>query len=707
MPKEATVKVRDAAAILGVSTSTIRNWEKAGKLRASRDPSNSYRGFLLSDIRALGGTEIAPELQPSRSTNVRAIIRSLHRILRDEEGDSSIVERFDEITKLLYCKIADEEQGRGAAGPFDSSDGNVAQRIRESFSRLVVRKAEIFPDRFAHFRLRDRTLVRAAESLRGVSLSGLNLDVKGLAYEELIRNTFDKGDNQQFFTPRPIVEFMVQFLGDRLRGVVCDPACGTGGFLQYAEQWSKAGGCGPLTLLGLEIDQRLAWAAGINLSLHGATGFRVRHLPAPGSLAASCVADVGQVDAVVTNPPFGSDMSDVEALNALALGRGRTNRRRGVLFIERCLDLLKPNGVAAVVIDDGVLNSASTEDVREHIRSRADVIGVVGLPSDAFMPYASVKASILFLQRRNNRQRPKHTFFAEAAKVGRRPNGEPLWRPAHNGGMELDSDLPAILEAWRAGPPVGPSRPDARWFFAPQVSQDGGGTRLDAAFHHPSRALAERALRSARFPLVPLGRICDVRDDSTVPAEQFPDDQITYIGLANIVSNDGTCSPATVAGGTVKSAVRRCLPGDILFAKMRPELRKVCAVPEGVGEAFASSECVVLIPRRSEGNQWIVRPDLLSALLRSDLCYGQLVHEVTGIGRPRLAKHHVLGLRIPVPPPEIQHQVMELFGRRESASRSLRAEAQRAAQEADAVLAEGLQELARSLAGSMEAVEGD
>ena len=351
--------------------------------------------------------------------------------------------------------------------------------------------------------------------MSGVKLAGVSDDLKGLVYEEIIRNTFDKGDNQQFFTPRPIVEFMVRMLSPFMAGKICDPACGTGGFLLYVQKFLRQQGLHDhATLTGFEIDERLAWAAGVNLDMYdSACRFRVSHLNSAGSLGHCLNSETGTMDTIVTNPPFGSDLSGREALNEFALGQGKTSRRRGVLFIERCLDLLKPGGVVGIIIDDSVLNGPSNVDTRNLILERSYPMAIVSLPETAFMPYASVKASILFLQKRRpdqlNQGDDPPTFFAHAATIGRKPNGEPLMRTEPlTGKMVLDSSLPELLTIWenlQADYPEHVEGTHQQFFRAkvPHITEETferDGFRLDPAYHQPARRQSGQALRSSQHP---------------------------------------------------------------------------------------------------------------------------------------------------------------------------------------------------------------
>lgn len=688
------ITLQEAASLLSVSTPTLRNWDKSGRLKATRHPVNKYRMYRLAEVMKLQcDTNLFPVMmtvappsasRPLNGAELRRLVRVLHRILRDCEGNSSLIERFDELTKVLYCKVHSERSGGDLADVF-TMDGEAPKKLRNYFASLVQRGSAFFPKRFRELNLADQTIMRMVESLQAVTLGGSSDDLKGLAYEELIRNTFDKGDNQQFFTPPSIVDFMVSVVADKLTGTVCDPACGTGGFL--LGMFKNAPNKSKLAITGFEIDERLAWATAMNLDMHGVAGFDVHHLQGAGTLGQMAEKYFESFDLIITNPPFGSDLSEASALAQFQLGTGRISRRRGVLFIERCLSLLKPAGVLAIIIDDGVLNGPSNEDTRRLIVESSSPLAIVSLPDTAFMPYATVKASILFLQKHGKRMSKRmQTFFAEAELVGRKPNGDPLFRfDKATGTLQLDSDLPKIIEHWRqwTRDGVAPQSTDCVAFCAEIPSTDdkefaNGGYRLDLAYNHPARHQAAESLKHSRYPIKALVELCEPCNEPVVPSTSLAEDELTYLGLANIESNTGVCAPITVNGSSLKSAVKRFAGGDILFAKMRPELRKVCLVPDEIDEGYVSSECVVLRPRKDSDGRPVMLPELLAILLRTDLVYGQLVHMVTGIGRPRLNVGSILGIKIPVPSVERQKRILEVYKRSERHAQSLIVESQRA-----------------------------
>ncbi|MFC7652225.1 N-6 DNA methylase [Pseudoduganella danionis] len=597
--------------------------------------------------------------------------------MRDTDANSSIIERFDEVTKMLFLKLL-VDQDRHETTLFDLgyciSDKHYAENIREAFKEFASKNRALFPPKFSDLQLSDSALVSLGAALNEVSLANGSRDVKGYAYEEMIRNTFDKGDHQQFFTPHTVVEFMVGLVEDHLSGVVADPACGTGGFLvEVAKR-----GLENLQLTGLEIDERLAWVSGINLFVHNAPNFQTICLPNGGTLGAAGREFGQKFDVILTNPPFGSDFTEREELDRYVLGKGKPSRRRGVLFLERSLALLKEDGWLAIVIDEGVLSLPSAADVRDLLLSQAELSAVISLPETAFMPYATVNTSILLLRRKKNPSSNYLTFYARAENIGRKPNGEPDVRFDDAGLPSLDNDLPEILRVWRLFERTGGLERQTENIFlanstASNFSLGRAENRLDFRFHHPARVAAEAAVAKCEFPLVRLGEICGVRNETYVPSVDLADQIIPYTGLAHIDSYVGLAQQVMTPANSLSSAVKRYSRGDILFAKMRPGLRKVAFV-EWQTPGYTSAECIVLTVREQDGSP-LIEPLLLSILLRSDFVFGQIIHLIAGIGRPRITLKDLLNIRVPIPTKARQAEILETFSLGKNNYERIRAEA--------------------------------
>ena len=726
--------IKDAAELLGVTPTTLRNWDKSKKLVAHRNPVNGYRLYAVEDVtkilRDRGENDQAYNLDvPSDQTDVQAflfpelfsqsesrqdtrtlrlLVRQMSKAFRDSMG-GGLLERFEEISKVLYCKLYDERQCRtndNYTKQFYFSSDVPVNKIYQRIAALYEKAINLLPNVFTNSQRKlsndKKAIVRIVELLHPVSLNDIPADIKGTVYEELIRNTFEKSDNQQFFTPRQVVEFMVRFTNPQLNQTLCDPACGSGGFLieaskhiegilfsQEGEEFTSNRMAQYLSnhIIGLEIDRRMAWVAQMNLIMHGDGNGNIHHLDGNGSLSFSDnlnhLVKPNELDIILTNPPFGSDLSDRTDLSRYQLGKGKSSRRRGILFIEQCIRWLKPGGRLGIIIEDSVLNGASNEDVRRFVLQYCVVEAVISLPDVTFMPYSSSKTSILFLRKKdNNRETQPHIFMATVEQIGRKQNGDPLYvgQRGKNGSRELLSELPDVVEAWQTYTTNGVqsiTHLSPKIFVCPpERFTEGTGERLDVQFHHPSRATAESTLNRSIYPTPKLAELVVVRNRMVVPSTQDPDEIWQYIGLANIVAATGEYSVSNVLGRQLKSGVRRFHPRDILFSKLRPELRKCILVRDDEDDGYVSSECLVfctledasndpllkdIASKRKSLQQYQVDREYLSFILRSDIVFGQLVYQITGSGRPRVNQSAILGLRIPLPPLSLQREIVAAY----------------------------------------------
>ena len=665
------------------------------------------RVSALSDFQAVHarlrfGDEIGAAEQAAPVMDVRAtrtLVCRLHNILRDHDSHSNIIERFDELTKLLFLKLVSEEDS--ATDQFferrPQEDSKVyASRIRAGYAEVAKKHSNIVPTTFVTLRTSDGATCECATALAQVSFRNAGLDIKGLAYEEVIKNTFDKNDNQQFFTPPTIVKFMVEMMSRGLKGDVCDPAAGTAGFLIEVLK----SGVPVSSLTALEVDERLAWVAGMNLFAHGASKTRAHWLPHAGTLGRDAERFFGKFDAIITNPPFGSDFTDPAILPTYRLGGERTSRRRGILFLERCHQLLKSGGSLAFIIDEGVLNLPSAEDVRHFITDNFKVHAIVSLPETAFMPYATVNASILFLQK-IGRDRPKNypTFFAKAEKVGRKGNGDDDYIYDEVGVGRINSDLPSIADLFRSFQKTRKA-PASDLTYAADIRSnlrdEENGWRLDFRYHHHSRELNRSQLECAKERLMEISEICQELNQTVIPFRELGGQTILYTGLAHIEAATGVARQVPTPANSLKSAVKRYEPGDIIFARMRPNLRKVAQMNFDEG-GYVSPECIVLTVKERDGHP-IIDPLLLSVLLRSDLVYGQIMHLIAGIGRPRLAVGDLRRVVIPLASYAAQKQWRMRYLSDMSAVEALRKKAEGLLADAARMERETVEQLAREFA---------
>ena len=351
---------------------------------------------------------------------------------------------FDEISKLLFCKLRDEKiTARGLSyqfqiGTHESAD-EVFKRIDQIYQHAKEEDSEVFKD---DIRLDSKVVYSVVEHLQALAINKIDLDTKGIAFEKFMEDFF-KGKMGQFFTPREIIRFCVKMLDPQRGHLVLDPACGSGGFLlntldkvrEYAEnnyderegyQYWHAFALN--NLYGIEINDQIARVCKMNMIIHDDGHTNI--ISADSLLDFNKIHDIhrsfkkGGFDMILTNPPFGAMVKSTEKdyLDKYELSKGKKNQKTEILFIERCIDFVKPRtGRIGIVLPDGILTNSSLQYVRDFIMDRCQILAVISLPQFAFSHFgAGVKSSLVFLRRKGEKEKLASypIFMAIADHIG-------------------------------------------------------------------------------------------------------------------------------------------------------------------------------------------------------------------------------------------------------------------------------------------------
>lgn len=407
------------------------------------------------------------ELQPVN--NLKFIFREIRDyfagnvtgITRDEKIAQNII-------RLLFCKIYDERISEGAAEFANRPDENVNHlkvRINNLFNKVKEKYFDVF-DSDEEIEIRPEELSFVVAKLERYSILQADRDVIGDAFEELIGTAF-RGGEGQFFTPRNVVAMMVNALSPQAGDRIIDPACGSGGFLAYILRYYHSRNERNFHLVGIDKDKFLSTIAKAYLSLIGDDWYHVycdNSLESPDLWKTDVKDNIkcGEFDIVLTNPPFGAKIPVIgkRLLSQYQLGNRwqKQNKIRWyktrylldkqapqVLFIERCLQLLREGGKLGIVLPDGIFGNPSDRYIWEYIASVASVIGVISLPQETFQPSTHTKTSVLFLEKTTNSHNT--LFMAIANSVGHNKNGKPIYKTDSQTGMEtLDDDVPLIAQ---------------------------------------------------------------------------------------------------------------------------------------------------------------------------------------------------------------------------------------------------------------------
>ena len=341
-------------------------------------------------------------------------------------GKLAPTDAFDELSKILFIKIRDEKKPRVKGDPYDfqiktrETSKSVADRIKALYQEAKTRDPEVFTE---DVKVDDTPLFSVVNHLQGINLNKTDLDVKGIAFERFLGNYF-KGDMGQYFTPRELVEFIINMVKPEHEERILDPACGSGGFLLYAmehiqreasryykegtpEHYNHWHDFAEKYLFGIEVNDAIARVAKMNMILHDDGHSNVIGNDALIDFDKLYEQNRGfekeSFDIILTNPPFGANIKKAEKpyLEDYTLGERRNSQKTEILFLERCFDFLKwGTGKLAIVLPDGILNNSSLQYVRDYIEQHYRILAVISLPQIAFRYYeAGVKPSILLLQK--------------------------------------------------------------------------------------------------------------------------------------------------------------------------------------------------------------------------------------------------------------------------------------------------------------------
>ena len=474
---------------------------------------------LLSQTKAFSRDEFAKLLQ------------KCHNIIRNNDKLSPEA-AFDEISKILFMKIRYErnpdEEVLFSLEKFQRDE----QQFEKNIKKHLPAEAQIpymqylfkaTKDEFAEDKLFDSyetikikqySFEQIVKELEKYNLSATSDDVKGIAFEHFLGTTF-RGELGQFFTPRTIVDFMVEVLDPQEGETICDPTCGSGGFLiksfEYvrdkiekdvenykkelkaqffnedyeklsekeqievnekyseilkklnsdinvpnksyskqtdAEKSRRISKLSSSCIYGTDANPRMARTSKMNMIMHGDGHGGVHHHD--GLINVNGIFE-NRFDVILTNPPFGARIEkdyklsetdrfydedklkeyekrygddcikQIKELNkAIDDGQkildrfdlGKVSGLTEVLFMERCLKLLKSGGRMGIVLPEGVLNNSNLQKVRDYFESEAKILLITSIPQDVFIASgATIKPSLLFFKRFTEEERKQ---YAEA-----------------------------------------------------------------------------------------------------------------------------------------------------------------------------------------------------------------------------------------------------------------------------------------------------
>jgi len=439
--------------------------------------------------------EVLADLDEPLTKDKLKPVRDLYSVLKDLEQEvlaHQSVDTFNEIFKVVFAKLYDERVNLYSATAeakfrigLTETSSSAASRVRKLFTDAMHKWKDVYTSNDT-VGLNDDNIAYCVKALQQFYLirSG---DVLGVAFELLVNQEM-KGDMGQYFTPRQVVDMMVKMVSPKLEESVCDPACGSGGFLIYAmrdvfrfidNRWEDADDRAEQRkdyaqekLIGMDNDTRLVRVAKAYMIMEndGRSGVRYADSLDYGSWDKALKSSIASrplttaeangtrlvagrqvndgVDIVLTNPPFAGAIKTASTLKQYQLSTG-DSQVRAILFLERCLDMLRPGGRMAIVLPQGLFNNITDQYVRTFVDKHARILAVIGLHPFTFKPFTLAKTSILFVQKWGEGEYLEDypIFTAVSVRSGKTKLGKPQYL---KDGVTLDCDMDQIADAYLA-----------------------------------------------------------------------------------------------------------------------------------------------------------------------------------------------------------------------------------------------------------------
>lgn len=436
--------------------------------------------FLLDSSHPMGGVErigdfpkasevltdesISSFIRRMRRNTKEALLNAFdkcHNIVRNNDKLSPEA-AFDEISKVMFIKMMYERKPDGelifSQNKFLNDEKQyLANHIKGDYIACLFEEVkDSFADddlyeQYDSVRICRKSFMSILKELEVIDFYDMTEDVKGVAFESLVGKTF-RGELGQFFTPRQVVNYMIDVLDIKEGEAVCDPCCGSGGFLIRAFEYvqdaidrdiqrqigkvkksrysssekqariakllqecdksildSRYGKLCKNYFFGVDANVRMARTAKMNMIMHG-DGHVGVYLH-DGLLDVKNVT-MNRFDVVLINPPYGIhvDRTAKGENGKYVFGEYKvTQSAAELLFVERVINLLKPGGRAGLVLPEGLFTNANLKSFRKLIEGRAQILNITAMPPTVFLASgANVKPNLLFIRKLTESEQRRH-----------------------------------------------------------------------------------------------------------------------------------------------------------------------------------------------------------------------------------------------------------------------------------------------------------
>ena len=653
--------------------------------------------FLLDSSHPMGGVErigdfpkaaevktedaIQVFISKMRRNTKESLLKAFdrcHNIVRNNDKLSPEA-AFDEISKVMFIKMMYERKPDGelifSSEKFLSDEKKyLKENAKDDYiARLFDGVKKYFSDSDLyeeHDRVRicRKSFTSILRELEVIDFYDMTEDVKGVAFESLVGKTF-RGELGQFFTPRQVVNYMIDVLDIKEGESVCDPCCGSGGFLIRAFEYvqdaidrdvqkqiakvkesnlsetekkrriaallrecdknvegSRYGRLCKDYFFGVDANVRMARTAKMNMIMHG-DGHVGVYLH-DGLLDVKNVRK-GRFDVVLINPPYGVhiDRTAKKEDGQPVFGEYKTTQSAAeLMFVERVVNLLKPGGRAGLVLPEGLFTNTSYKSFRRMIEQKAKILNITSMPPTVFLTSgANVKPNLLFIRKYTEEemrnQRHEYQFSAVRVDESGLEQVAPMVRNWLQEKEYTENDTLRIAQRSEM----------IDWAVAPLFT-------------------VPKVMFNSKYPTVKLGEVLKLSDEKTLVQDDEEYDRITVrLGGKGITLRDHVKGTQI---GTKKQYVVHT--GQFVVSKIDGRSGAMAIVPSEYDGAIVTQDFPVFDINTDE-----IMPDYLLLTL----CHPMMLQTITATssgstGRRRLSVERFLNMQIALPSLKEQNRLM-------------------------------------------------
>ena len=676
------------ASYMQASSAIFGVWTNGNEIEYLFKDNNGMirRDYLFSipkygETVATMGDVSKDKLQPVK--NLKPIFRRILNTLYSNTNISRKEKLGSEMIKLLFCKIIDEKYEVNSKPEFtisieESQKGQydlVEQRIKGLFKKVKddLSDEDIFSND-EKISLEAKSIAYVVGELKNIALLKTEKDVVGEAFETFAENKL-VGEKGEFFTPREVVKLAIELLDPSPNKTVIDPACGSGGFLIYALEhvWKKMDNdpkyknspdlrnlkkqVAEKCFYGIDKENDLVKICKAYMTIIGDGKSKIvqentlHQIDEYNSKAKDLfgieedgILKFKQFDFVITNPPFGTKIKVMkEDAKHYDLGHKWKYEKDGrytktnipvdtppqELFIERCLQLLKPKGKLAIVLPDTYFHAPTKKHILNYLLKDNNLIAIIDLPHNTFRPYCNAKTSLAIIQKAAKQS--DNIIMAVAEEMGHDHKGDYIYRYDKESSTFLDEvwdDTKIILNELKAPN----DSKNINTFVLPH--KDIVNNLIVPKFYWNSKLNYDNVNYNyiTIRELINKGIIKVFRGHGSPKSEYKGKGEIPYVRVDDIMNwqiykNPTSGIPKNLFDTLIKSK-RKLQEGDILFVKEGSyRIGSVAYVTKFDTEVYVNSHTLIFTIVNKD-NQYKIDAQYLLYLLSTEFVQNQLANNI-------------------------------------------------------------------------------